>query len=150
MDKVGNILAIILGLIMILCPLLAPVAVNTLFAIMILALGIYLLVMGVTSKSTLNIILGLLVLIVGILILINPTFIVALSAFLIYLVGIIILVVALINIISGSSKVVSIIGIIIGVVYIAIANVISDPKVLGFLIGLGFLISGIYGLISNK
>ncbi|MCQ2972546.1 MAG: hypothetical protein MJ209_04605 [archaeon] len=51
MNRTQNILAIILGLIIIVCPLIAPLAINTLLALMILAFAVYLTAIGVRHKK---------------------------------------------------------------------------------------------------
>ena len=144
-NKIGGILAIILGLIIIICPLAGFVAAAWVTALSIIFLGIYALIAGVMGETDfVNIILGILFIIFGVIVFFNPVFIAFLTAFINYFIGILLIILSIVNLFTkGDAKYASIVGIIFGIVALILGYLSLNPLFLGVVIGVWFLISGI-------
>ena len=153
MGKVLGILGIILGIVLIVCPLTGYLAYSLITAISLIFLGIFVLAAGAVGHSKiLNIILGLIILILGLVILFYPPAAAALAAFIVYITGFLIIIVSIVNIFTGEGdmKFLSIVGFIIGVIYLIIGFLLRTevgPIILGILIGILLIISGVKSLV---
>ncbi|MDO5849892.1 MAG: DUF308 domain-containing protein [Methanobacteriaceae archaeon] len=144
-NKIAGIIAIILGLIIIICPLAGFVAMDWVIAISIILLGIYALIAGCMGETDfVNIILGILFIIFGIILFFNPLLLSFVTAFINYFVGILLIVLSIVNLFTkGDGKYISIIGIIFGIIAIIFGYLALNPLFLGIIIGVWFLIAGI-------
>ena len=157
--KFVSLLAIILGLILIIFPTLGLIGASSLIGLSVLLMSIYLLVVGVTiidyntSGAILDLILGLLLLFLSIGLIFNPALLGFLTQITLYLAGIMLIIVAVASLVNNRSSrygfYIGIAGIVLGLLYIIIGTYISNPIILGTLIGIWLVISGILKLIDR-
>ena len=154
-----SIIAIILGIITIAFPMLGVIAASDILGLSVLLLAIFLLTNGVseveynTTRGLLNTILGIVMLIVSIGLIFNPSIFAFLTALTIYLAGIFLIIIGLIVIVGNRDNKygfwMGILGIVLGVIYIIIGTYINNPLILGSLIGVWLLVTGILNLLDN-
>jgi len=152
----SGLILIILGLIVLAFPVLGVIPFSFITGIIVSLFGIGLLIAAfvvVDERITqiLAIILGIVILILGIGFIISPglfSFVAALFVFIsgIFLIGIGIA--TIVGIFGGDSRS-GIVSLVIGIIYVIIAAFISDPAVLGTLIGLWLLITGFLMLFQR-
>ena len=157
--KFVSLLAILLGLIIIIFPVLGLIGVSSLIGLSVLLMSIYLLIVGVTiidyngTGAIMDLILGLLLLFLSIGLIFNPALLGFLTETTLYLAGIMLIVVAVASLINNRSSrygfYIGIAGIILGLLYIVIGTYISNPIVLGTLIGIWLVISGVLKLMDR-
>lgn len=154
-----SIIAIILGIITIAFPMLGVIAASDILGLSVLLLAIFLLTNGVsevdynTTRGLLNIILGIIMLIVSLGLIFNPSIFAFLAALTIYLAGIFLIIIGLIVIVGNRDNKygfwMGILGILLGVIYIIIGTYINNPVVLGSLIGIWLLVTGVLNLLND-
>ncbi len=158
MQKMGiAIILIILGLIVLAFPVLGvvPAAVITGFLVLIFGLGMLLGGLFEISESVslgiLEIILGIIALVLGIGFIFNPALFAFLAGLIIYIVGIFFVIAGIIGVITkaGNNRWNGVVSIIIGLLYIIVGSIVTNPIYLGILIGLWLLIMGIIMLFQN-
>lgn len=157
--KFVSLLAIILGLIIIIFPILGLIGVSSLIGLSVLLMSIYLIVVGVTiidynsTGAILDLILGMLLLFLSIGLIFNPALLGFLTEITLYLAGIMLIIVAVASLVNNRSSrygfYIGIAGIILGLLYIVIGTYISNPIILGTLIGIWLVISGILKLMDR-
>ena len=157
--KFISLLAIIFGLIIIIFPIMGFIGVNALISLSVLLISIYLLVMGVSiidynrSGAVLDLTLGIVLLILSICLIFNPSLIGFLAQISLYLAGIMLIVVGLVSLINNRQSrygfYIGIAGVVLGLLYIIIGTYISNPLVLGTLIGLWLIVSGVFKLMDG-
>ena len=157
--KFISLLAILLGLIIIIFPILGLIGASSLIGLSVMLMSIYLLVVGVsiidynTSGAILDLILGILLLLLSISLIFNPTLLGFLAEITLYIAGIMLIIVAVASLINNRSSrygfYIGIIGIILGVLYIIIGTYLSNPIILGTLIGIWLVISGVLKLLDG-
>ncbi|MCK9151182.1 DUF308 domain-containing protein [Methanobacterium alcaliphilum] len=159
MQKIGSALVlIILGLIVLAFPLLGVIPASVITGFIVLILGLGLLLGGIVEMGEsaalgiLEVVLGIIALILGIGFIFNPAMFSFLAAFIIYLAGFFLIIAGIMGVISnvGGSRWNGIVAIVIGVLYLIIGSFVSDPRVLGALIGLWLLITGIIMLFQKE
>ncbi|MBR4396663.1 MAG: DUF308 domain-containing protein [Methanobrevibacter sp.] len=154
-----SIIAIILGIITIAFPMLGVIAAADILGLSVLLLAIFLLANGVseveynTTRGLLNTILGLIMLIISLGLIFNPSIFAFLTALTIYLAGIFLIIIGLIVIVGNRDNKygfwMGILGIVLGVIYIILGTYINNPIILGSLIGIWLLITGILNLLDT-
>ena len=157
--KFISLLAIIFGLIIIIFPIMGFIGVNALISLSVLLISIYLLVMGVSiidynkSGAVLDLTLGIVLLILSICLIFNPSLIGFLAQISLYLAGIMLIVVGLVSLINNRQSrygfYIGIAGVVLGLLYIIIGTYISNPLVLGTLIGIWLIVSGVLNLMDG-
>lgn len=157
--KFVSLLAIILGLIIIIFPAMGFIGVNSLIGLSVLLMSIYLLIDGVSiidyngTGAILDLILGIILLFLSISLIFNPSLLGFLAEITLYLSGIMLIIVSVVSLINNRSSrygfYVGIIGIVLGVLYIIIGTYISNPIILGTLIGIWLVINGILKLLDR-
>ena len=135
------------------------IKVHALIGLSILLISIYLLVVGVAiidynkSGAIIDLILGTLLLLLSLCLIFNIAIIGFLAVITIYLAGITLIVVGLVSLINNRQSrygfYIGIAGIVLGLLYIVIGTYVSNPIVLGSLIGLWLIISGILKLLDG-
>ncbi len=159
MQKTGTALVlIILGLIVLAFPLLGLIPLSLITGFLVLILGIGLLIGGIAQigesagSGILLIILGIIALILGIGFIFNPGLFSWLVRFIVWIVGLFLIIAGIIGIMSkaGGSRWNGVVAVIIGAIYIIVGILIKDPVILGALIGLWLLISGIVMLFMKE
>lgn len=158
-NTIISIIAIILGIIIIAFPLFGVIAATDILGLSVLLLSIFLLANGIseveynTTRGILNVLLGLIMLIVSLGLIFNPSLFAFLTALTIYLAGIFLIIIGLIVIVGNrDSKYgfwMGILGIVLGVIYIIIGTYIQNPFVLGSLIGIWLVITGVLNVLDD-
>ena len=158
-SKFVSLLAILLGLIIIIFPAMGVIGVSSLIGLSVLLVSIYLLVVGVaiidynTSGSIIDLILGMTLLFLSICLIFNPALLGFLTEISLYLAGIMLIIVGLASLINNRTSrygfYIGIAGIILGVLYIIIGTYVSNPIILGSLIGVWLIISGVLKLMDR-
>jgi len=157
--KFISLLAIIFGLIIIIFPIMGLIGVGSLIGLSVLLMSIYLFVVGVsiidynTSGAILNLIMALILLFVSFGLIFNPMLLGFLTEITMYIAGIMLIVVALVSLINNRTSrygfYIGIAGIVLGLLYIVIGTYLSNPIILGALIGIWLVISGVLNLLDN-
>ena len=157
--KFISLLAIIFGLIIIIFPSLGLIGASSLIGLSVLLMSIYLLIVGVTiidyntSGAVIDLILGLLLLFLSIGLIFNPSLLGFITEITLYLAGIMLIIVAVASLINNRNSrygfYIGIAGIVLGLLYIIIGTYISNPIILGTLIGIWLVISGILKLMDR-
>lgn len=157
--KFISLLAIIFGLIIIIFPAMGIIGVSSLISLSVLLISIYLLVVGVAiidynkTGAILDLILGLLLLFLSICMIYNQALLGFLVEITLYLAGIMLIAVGLVSLINNRQSrygfYIGIAGIVLGLLYIIIGTYITDPIILGTLIGIWLVISGILKLMDG-
>ena len=154
-----SIIAIILGIIIIAFPMLGVITAADILGLSVLLLAIFLLANGVseveynTTRGLINTILGIIMLIISLGLIFNPSIFAFLTALTIYLAGIFLIIIGLIIIVGNRDNKygfwMGILGIVLGVIYIILGAYIKNPLVLGSLIGIWLLVTGVLNLLDN-
>ena len=154
-----TIIAIILGIIIIAFPMLGVITAADILGLSVLLLAIFLLANGVseveynTTRGLINTILGIIMLIISLGLIFNPSIFAFLTALTIYLAGIFLIIIGLIIIVGNRDNKygfwMGILGIVLGVIYIILGTYIKNPLVLGSLIGIWLLVTGVLNLLDN-
>lgn len=157
-NTVISIIAIILGLIIIAFPLIGIIASADILGLSVLLLAIFLLSNGIAeveynqTRGLLNIVLGIIMLVVSLGLIFNPAIFAFLTALTIYLSGIFLIIIGLIIIIGNRDNRygfwTGILGIALGVIYIIIGTYLKDPVILGSLIGIWLVITGVLNMLE--
>lgn len=151
------LLLIILGIIFMAVPVLGLLPFSLLTGFIVLLLGIGLIISGFATMSEsagmgiIQIILGIIALALGIGFIINPGLFSWLIGFLVWIVGLFLIIAGILGILSGAggSRWNGVLALIIGIIYIIIGTLVANPMILGALIGLWLLISGILMLFAR-
>ncbi len=154
-----SIIAIILGIITIAFPMLGVIGAADILGLSVLLLAIFLLANGVseveynTTRGLINTILGLIMLVISLGLIFNPSIFAFLTALTIYLAGIFLILIGLIIIVGNRDNKygfwMGILGILLGVIYIIIGTYINNPLILGSLIGIWLIVTGILNLLND-
>ncbi|MBR6024931.1 MAG: DUF308 domain-containing protein [Methanobrevibacter sp.] len=157
--KFISLLAILLGLIIIAFPIMGVIGVSSLIGLSVLLMSVYLLVVGVsiidynTSGAILDLFLGIVLLLLSICLIFNPALLGFLTEISLYLAGIMLIVVGLVSLINNRTSrygfYIGIAGVVLGLLYIIIGTYLADPIVLGTLIGIWLVVSGILKLMDR-
>jgi membrane protein HdeD len=156
--NVMALILIVLGLIILVCPMLGLVPLSWITGFTVIIVGLGLLVAGISemgeSKGAgiAGIILGIIALILGIGFIVNPGLFSWLVGFIVWVVGLFLVIAGIIGIISkaGGSRWNGVIAFIFGIIYLIVGNLIADPVILGALIGLWLLVTGILMLFMKE
>ncbi len=159
MEKNGSaLILIVLGLIVLAFPLLGIIPLSLITGFIVLFLGIGLLLGGVAQMGEslaiglVEILLGIIALVLGVGFIFNPGLFSWLVGFIVWIVGIFLIIAGIIGIFSkaGGSRWNGVIATIIGILYIIVGTFIADPIILGVLIGLWLLITGVLMLFIKE
>ena len=158
-SKFISILAMILGLIIIIFPVMGIIGVSDLIGLSILLISIYLLVVGVAiidynkSGAIIDLILGIVLLFLSICLIFNAGLFGFLVQITLYLAGIMLIVVGVVSLINNRQSrygfYIGIAGVVLGLVYIVVGTYVANPVILGILIGAWLVISGILRLLDG-
>lgn len=158
-SKFISLLAIIFGLIIIMFPIFGVIGVSSLISLSVLLISIYMLTVGVAiidynkTGAILDLVLGILLLFLSICLIFNPALVGFLAGIALYLAGIMLIIVGLVSLINNRQSrygfYIGIAGIVLGLLYIIIGTYISDPIILGILIGIWLVISGVLNLMDG-
>ncbi|MBQ2665937.1 DUF308 domain-containing protein [Methanobrevibacter sp.] len=158
-SKFISLLAIILGLLIIIFPIMGIVGVADLIALSVLLISVYLLVVGIATidynktGAILDLALGMILLFLSIFLIFNPTMLGFLAEITLYLAGILLIIVGLVSLINNRTSkygfYIGIAGVVLGLLYIIIGSFVANPIILGTLIGLWLVISGVLKLMDS-
>ena len=158
-NKFISILAMVLGLIIIIFPIMGVIGVADLIGLSILLISIYLLVVGVAiidynkSGAILDLVLGMILLILSLCLIFNVGIFGFLAQITLYLAGIMLIVVGVVSLINNRQSrygfYIGIAGVVLGLVYIVVGTYVANPVILGILIGAWLVISGILRLLDG-
>ena len=158
-SKFVSLLAIILGLMIIIFPIMGVIGVSDLIGLSILLISIYMLVVGVSiidynkSGAILDLTVGIILLLLSICLIFVPTLIGFLAEITLYLAGIMLIVVGVVSLVNNRQSrygfYIGIFGVVLGLLYIVIGTYLADPIILGTLIGLWLVISGVLKLMDG-
>ena len=158
-SKFVSILAMLLGLIIIIFPIMGVIGVADLIGLSLLFISIYLLVVGVAiidynkSGAILDLILGIILLFLSICLIYNVGIFGFLAQITFYLAGIVLIIVGLVSLINNRQSrygfYIGVAGVVLGLLYIVIGTYVADPVILGVLIGAWLVISGILKLMDG-
>jgi len=156
--QVISLLAIILGLLILIFPLIGIIGVGAIIGVAVLLMSIFLLVNGISeidyspTKSILSLIIGIMILILSLIILFNPLLFAFLANMVIYLAGILLIIVGLITLIGNRDNKYGfwsgVAAVVLGVIYIILAT-LTNPVILGALIGMWLVLTGILRFIED-
>ncbi len=157
--KFISLLAILLGLMIIIFPVMGVIGVADLIGLSILLISIYLLIVGVAiidynkTGAILDLFLGIILLLLSICLIFNFPILGFLAEITLYLAGIMLIVVGVVSLINNRQSrygfYIGIAGVVLGLLYIIVGTYVTDPIVLGTLIGLWLVISGILKLMDG-
>jgi len=155
-SSITSILAIILGLIIVVFPIIGLIAIDVVIGMAVLILSMFLMLNGMAEidfapkRSILNLILGILMFVLSLFILFNPEVLSFLISINMYLAGIFLMIAGLIALIENRNNKYGfwggIAGIILGMLYIVFGTLLANPIILGSLIGIWLIILGIFKL----
>ena len=158
-NKFVSLLAIILGIIIIAFPMIGVIGTSSLIGLSVLLISIYLLVVGVAiidynkPGAIIDLILGIILLFLSLGLIFNPNLFAFLAEISLYLAGIVLIIVGVVALVNNRHArfgfYIGISGIILGLVYIIIGTYVADPIILGTLIGLWLVITGVLKIIDG-
>ena len=156
--QVISLLAIILGILILIFPMVGIIVVDAIIGVAVLLMSIFLLVSGISeidyspTKSIVTLIMGVIILILSLILLFNPNIFEFLASMAVYLAGILLIIVGLITLIGNRDNKFGfwsgVIAVVLGVIYIII-GIYAHPIVLGALIGIWLVTTGILRFIDN-
>jgi len=150
-----GILAILLGLIVIIFPLISVFTINAILGIGIIFLGIWLAVQSIKSESLASGIAGLILAVIALMF--GIVFIMDIAAFkfftfiALYIVGFFIILAGITALISGEGlkgKGIGALGFIIGILLIVLGSYVANPFVISAIIGAFLIIAGIMEILD--
>ncbi len=155
--KESALIIIVLGLIVLAFPVLGVIPFSLITGFIVSFLGIGLLFTGLAlrredaTRGILGIILGIIVLILGIGFIVNPALFSFVAALFVFIAGLFLVGIGIATIIGnfGGDIRSGAVALVLGIIYLIIATLVSDPAVLGTLIGLWLLITGFLMLFQK-
>lgn len=158
-NKFVSLLAIILGIIIIAFPMIGVIGTSSLIGLSVLLISIYLFVAGVAiidynkSGAIIDLILGIILLFLSLGLIFNPNLFAFLAEISLYLAGIVLIIVGVVALVNNRHArfgfYIGISGIILGLLYIIVGTYVADPIILGTLIGLWLVITGVLKIIDG-
>jgi uncharacterized membrane protein HdeD (DUF308 family) len=155
--KQGALILILIGMIVLAFPIIGLFPFSLITGLIVSIIGISLLLGGIVEigesfgLGITGIILGIIALILGIGFIINPALFSFVASLLVFIAGFILLGIGIVTITGkfGGDKSSGVISLILGIIYLIIAILVSDPAILGTLIGLWILITGFLMLFQK-
>lgn len=158
-NKFVSLLGIILGIIIIAFPMIGVIGTSSLIGLSVLLISIYLLVAGVAIidynkfGAIIDLILGIILLFLSLGLIFNPNLFAFLAEISLYLAGIVLIIVGVVALVNNRHArfgfYIGVSGIILGLLYIIVGTYVADPIILGTLIGLWLVITGVLKIIDG-
>jgi uncharacterized membrane protein HdeD (DUF308 family) len=156
--KQGALILILIGMIVLAFPIIGLFPFSLITGLIISIVGVGLLLGGIVEigesfgLGISGIILGIIALILGIGFIINPALFSFVASLLVFIAGFILLGIGIVTITGkfGEDKSSGVVSLILGIIYLIIATLVSDPAILGTLIGLWILITGFLMLFQKE
>lgn len=159
-DKTTPVIMIILGILALAFPMISTQTIGVLTGVIVLILAIGLLINGIATigvsrlMSILSMVMGLLCILFAYQLIFNPALVSSLLGIMVYILGFLLLLIGLIALISGSYfapfSIIGITTIIFGFITIIAGAVVRNPSVLGTIIGIWMIVSGLLSLFTDK
>lgn len=151
-NTIVGIISLILGLIMIVCPLAGLITVNWVFALSLLFLAIFLLCTAFDDGTDIvNVIFAIILIILAFVVFARPAFLAFLTAFFCYLFGVMLIIVSIVNIFREGKRLSFILGIPFGLLAIVVGALFAHvPWILGIVFGIYFICAGIAEIVMPK
>lgn len=151
------LIMIVLGLIVLAFPMLGLIPLSLISGFIVLILGIGLLMGGIMemgesfAMGIVEIILGIIALVLGIGFIVNPGLFSWLAGFIVWIVGLFLIIAGILAVLSkaGGSRWNGVITLVIGIIYLIVGSLIADPMILGALIGIWLLVTGVLMLFMK-
>jgi hypothetical protein len=156
--KQGALILILIGMIVLAFPIIGLFPFSLITGLIISIVGVGLLLGGIVEigesfgLGISGITLGIIALILGIGFIINPALFSFVASLLVFIAGFILLGIGIVTITGkfGGDKSSGVVSLILGLIYLIIATLVSDPAILGTLIGLWILITGFLMLFQKE
>ncbi len=156
--KQGALILILIGMIVLAFPIIGLFPFSLITGLIISIIGVSLLLGGIveigesSGLGISGIILGIIALILGIGFIINPALFSFVASLLVFIAGFILLGIGIVTITGkfGGDRSSGVVSLILGIIYLIIATLVSDPAILGTLIGLWILITGFLMLFQKE
>ncbi len=159
-DKTTAVIMIILGIIALAFPMISTQTIGVLTGIIVLILAIGLLISGIAEISVsrfmaiISIIISLLCMIFSHQLIFNPALVSSIIGIIVYLFGFILILIGIIALLSGSYfapfSIIGITTILFGIITLLVGVFVRNPSVLGTIIGIWLIVSGLLSLFSDK
>lgn len=159
-NLIMGILAIILGILIMVFPVVGVVAASFVAGFGVIMLAIWFLIAGVAELQVsrlvgvLLVILGIIALIIGFDLVFNLALFAFLTGIVLYLAGILMIIAGIISLLDGLDVKYrvwgGVLGIVLGIIYIILGTFAFDPIYLGFLIGIWLLLTGIFSIFAGE
>lgn len=155
-EKLSPIIMIILGIIALLYPIFSVETLGFLNAVLFVFLAAGFIVAGITELTItkyfgfLYILCAIICMIFTYYLIFDPAFVSGLVGFMIYVFGFLLIFLGTMEFIIGPIGIMGIITFIYGFLTIILAYLVNDPKILGTLVGLWLIVSGIVSLFADK
>ena len=157
-NSIMGVLAIILGILIMVFPVVGVVAASFVAGFAVIMLAIWFLIAGVSELQVsrlvgvLLVILGIIALIIGFGIVFNPAIFAFLTGIILYLAGILMILAGVIALLDGLDVKYrvwgGVLGIVLGIIYIVLGTFAFHPIYLGFLIGIWLILNGIFSIFA--
>ena len=157
-ERNSAILMIIIGIIALAFPTTPVATLGIILAIIVFLIAIALIIRGAIEFSNTrllggaSIILGILCLILGYELAFNPPFVANLISVIIYILGLLIIIAGVASLVMGRFTAFSAVGlstILFGIITILVGFFVNDPRILGGVIGVWLIISGVLSLFTD-
>ncbi len=156
-QKQVSLILILLGIIVIAFPVIGVIPFSLITGLIVSLLGVVFLLGGIVALremvgwGILSLITGILVLILGIGFIVNPSLFSFVASLFVILAGLMFIgagIATIAGVIEGDNRA-GIVTLVVGVIYLIVGSWISDPELLGTLIGLWLLITGFIMLFQH-
>lgn len=155
-EKSKSILMIILGIIALIFPLISTEAIGFISGMMFILIGVSFIISGIAELiitkyfGLIYLIMGILSIIAAYYLIFDPTFVSGLIGLIIYIFGLMLIIIGIFGLFMGPLSIFGVITLIYGFATLIIAYYINDPKILGYVVGIWLLISGILSLFTDN
>lgn len=158
-ERNSAILMILLGIIALLFPMISAQSIGLFVGIIVLIIALALLVYGIRTLK-INQVYGVIVLIIALLGIVfaqqlfaNPVLLLTLISSIVYIVGFLLIILGIIAFVNGSIfapfSIIGLTTIFFGVITVLVGVFVHNPKVLGTVIGIWLIVSGLLSLFSD-
>ncbi|MBE6486158.1 MAG: hypothetical protein E7Z85_04865 [Methanosphaera stadtmanae] len=155
-EKSSSILMIILGIIAILFPMISTETIGFLSGIIFILIAVAFISSGIAELiitkyfGVIYLIFGILSLIAAYYLIFDPAFVSGLIGLIIYIFGFMLILLGIVGLFMGPFSIMGVITLIYGLVTLIISYYMNDPRILGTVVGIWLLISGIVSLFTDN
>ena len=155
-EKSSSILMIILGIIAILFPMISTETIGFLSGIIFILIAVAFISSGIAELiitkyfGVIYLIFGIISLIAAYYLIFDPAFVSGLIGLIIYIFGFMLILLGIVGLFMGPFSIMGVITLIYGLVTLIISYYMNDPRILGTVVGIWLLISGIVSLFTDN